>query len=56
MYFPNLVYILLDVHEDDFDVGDKLKKITMYSLNNFIEICLLKPVAVKKQVCFNGVK
>ena len=48
--------LVVDENEDDFDVGDKLKKITMYSLNNFIKICLLKLLAVKKQVCFNGVK
>ena len=27
-----------------FDVGDKLKKTTVYSKNNFFEICLLKPL------------
>ena len=40
-----------------FDVGDKLKKIIMYTKNNFIEICLLKTLAVKKiKYVFNGVK
>ena len=37
-----------------FDVGDKLK-INMYSWNNFIEICLLKPLAVKKSSKFSMV-